>query len=334
MNLDRKNLPAYLQRKHLVAKNESVQIQPFGDGIKNVVFKVNTEDRRMYVKQALSKAQVKERWWLDRKRIFQESACLDILAEILPPEVVPEVILEDRTDFVLVTSAPPKDAQLWDQQLERGRIDLQIAAQCGELLATVHNETIDNRDLKSLFKDTKPFEQLRLEPCYGRVIQSFPDLKKIIDAQSRHLLRDRRSLVLGDLRPRNVWIDTGQVYLVDFAAAHYGNPSFDLAFYSSDLCLRAMRHSMQKAAYLEAINVYWNSYFRIAEYPNAVESERAAVRDLGCLLLSATDGREPVDYFSEPMVGLSRRIAQSLIFTELEKIEDITEFINRTLIDG
>ena len=34
------------------------------------------------------------------------------------------------------------------------------------------------------------------------------------------------------------------------------------------------------------------------------------------------------------MADLARRIAMSLLFTELETIEDITEFINRTLIDG
>ena len=31
---------------------------------------------------------------------------------------------------------------------------------------------------------------------------------------------------------------------------------------------------------------------------------------------------------------ITYRICQSLLFTELDKIEDITEFINRTLIDG
>ena len=253
---------------------------------------------------------------------------------MLPPDVIPEVLLEDRTNFILATTAQPKDAVSWDRELERGRIDLQIAAQCGELLATVHNETANNRDLRSLFKQTKPFVQLRIEPYYNKVVQAFPDLKKIIDGQARRLLKERQTLVLGDLRPRNTWVDSGQVYLVDFATAHYGNPSFDLAFYASDFCLRAMRHSIQKAAYLEAINVYWNAYLRTVELPKTHEIEKAAVRDLGCLLLSATDGREPVDYFSDPLAGLARRIAQSLIFTELEKIEEITEFINRTLIDG
>ena len=58
------------------------------------------------------------------------------------------------------------------------------------------------------------------------------------------------------------------------------------------------------------------------------------MRDLGCMLLAATDGRNPV-YFEDPHVtDLTRRIAMSLLFTELNSIEEITEFINRTLIDG
>jgi 5-methylthioribose kinase len=334
MNLDKKSIPVYLQRKKLLSDDEPIQIRAIGSGQKNLIYHISTPSTDLVLKQALSRVQVKERWWLDRKRIFNEKNCIETLAQILPPDVIPDVLLEDRTNFILVTTAPPKDAVSWEEELGGGRIDLQIAAQCGELLATVHNETANNRDLKNIFKETKPFEQLRIEPFYNRVVQAFPDLKKIIDAQARQLLKDRRSLVLADLRPRNVWIDNGQVYLVDFATAHFGNPSFDLAFYASDLCLRAMHHSIQKAAYLEAINVFWNAYFKAAEYEGAAEAEKTAVRDLGCLLLSATDGREPVDFFSESMEGLSRRIAQSLIFTELERIEDITEFINRTLIDG
>jgi len=36
----------------------------------------------------------------------------------------------------------------------------------------------------------------------------------------------------------------------------------------------------------------------------------------------------------DDMRDLTGRLAQNLLFTELEKIQDITEFINRTLIDG
>ncbi|MBT4503409.1 MAG: phosphotransferase [Gemmatimonadetes bacterium] len=334
MNLEKKALSSYLQRKKLLDKGTTITVRTIGDGMKNLVYLVSFSGQRLIVKQALSRVQIKERWWVDRKRIFAEKNCIEILEQILPPDVIPDTILEDRTDFILVTTAPPENGVLWEDELARGRIDLQIAVQCGELLATVHNETWDNRDLKSMFKDTKPFEQLRIDPYYQRLVQSFPDLKKVINTQSRHLLRDGHTLVLGDMRPRNVWISGGQLYLVDFATAHYGSPSFDLAFYATDMCVKAMNNSTQKAAYLEAINVFWNSYFRIAEYETVEETTRRAVCDLGCLLLAATDGRQPVEFLDPHVAELSRRIAQSLLFTELARIEEITEFINRTLIDG
>lgn len=98
--------------------------------------------------------------------------------------------------------------------------------------------------------------------------------------------------------------------------------------------IKAMQNTTQKAAYLEAVNVFWNSYFQSASYNKVEEVKDQAVRDLGCLLLSATDGRQPVALADERIVGLSRRIAQSLILTGMGRIEDVTEFVNRTLIDG
>ncbi|MEW6753574.1 MAG: aminoglycoside phosphotransferase family protein [Candidatus Latescibacterota bacterium] len=334
MTLDKQSIPAYLQRKRLLDREVPLRVQTIGDGMKNLVFLVWGSQQRWIVKQALAKVQVKERWWVDRKRVFAEKNCIEVLHQILPPPVIPEVVLEDRTDFVLVTTAPPDNAVLWDEELEGGRIDLQIAVQCGELLAAVHNQTAQQADVRRLFSDTKAFEQLRTEPLYLRVMQAYPDLKKAVNAQVRHLLKDSRTLVLADLRPRNVWLSSGQVFLVDFATAHFGSPSFDLAFYATDLCLKAMNNSIQKAAYLEAINVFWNAYFRIAEYPTVKETQKLAVADLGCLLLAATDGRQPATFAEPQMADLARRIAQSLLFTELERIEEITEFANRTLIDG
>ena len=45
-------------------------------------------------------------------------------------------------------------------------------------LGYVHNETAEHPELKTMFKDTKAFEQLRIEPHYEYVTNSFPDLKK------------------------------------------------------------------------------------------------------------------------------------------------------------
>ena len=335
MNLDKKSVPPYLRRKKLVGQREPVRdIRQVGSGLKNIIYRVVTDDQRLIVKQARSRVNAKQRTMLDRKRIFHEKNCMEVLGQVLPPDMLPEALLEDRTNFILVSTAPPRDAVEWENELGSGRIDLQIAAQCGELLGTVHNQTADARALKSMFKETKAFEQLRVEPLFNAVGDSFPDLKKVIETQSRSLLKTQRTLVFGDLRPRNVWLNGGQVYLVDFATAHFGNPAFDLAFYATDLCLKAVTNSPQKAAYLEGINVFWTSYFRVAEYPRRRDVEPDGVRNFGCMLLSVADPQNPNIDLKDEMRELVGRIGQSLLFTELEKIEDITEFINRTLIDG
>ncbi len=335
MNLNKNSLVGYLRRKKQIGKHEVVlDMRQIGDGMKNQIYVATTAQQRLLVKQAHSKVQIKERWWLDRKRISAEKNCIDILANILPPDIIPTATLEDRTDFVLVTTAPARDAVLWEDDLAMGRVDLQIAAQAGELAAAVHNQTHKVRELKKMFSDTKAFEQLRIHPLYETVAGAFPEIQKAVQHQAKELLKPGHALVLADLRPRNIYINNGQVYLVDFATAHFGQPSFDLAFYAADMCLKAMLNHPQKAAYLEAINVFWMAYFRIAEYAKAAEVERTAVRDFGCLLLAQVAGRNPVYEADEEFRDLTYRVAQSLLFTELEKIEDITEFINRTLIDG
>jgi 5-methylthioribose kinase len=334
MNLDKKSVPPYLRRKKLVGPREPIRdVRLVGNSLKNIIYQVTTDAERFIVKQARSRVNTKQRIILDRKRIFNEKNCIEILSQILPPDMLPEVRLEDRTNFILVSTAPPRDSTLWENDLTSGRVDLQIAAQCGELLATVHNHTADQRDLKSMFKDTKPFQQLRVEPLFNAVGNSFPDLKKVIETHSKSLLKTQRTLVFGDLRPCNVWLNAGQVFVVDFATAHFGNPAFDLAFYATDLCLKAVINSPQKAAYLEAINVYWSSYFRVASYPRGQAVETEAVRCLGCMILSVANMQNQ-NGFDDETKDLLGRIGQSLLFTELEKIEDITEFINRTLIDG
>ena len=334
INLDKKSLPPYLRRKKIVVQGESIrEIDAVGDGRKNTIYAVVTSRQRLIVKQAHSRVQqTKERIYLDRKRIVHEMACIGVLAEIVPPDFVPSPVLLDRSNFILVTTAPAREALLWENELLRGRVDLQIAAQCGELLATVHSDTANSRDLRETFKDTKPFEQLRVAPAYGRIGEAFPEYRKVIEDQSKELLKSARVMVLGDLRPRNVWVNKGSIYLIDFATAHFGHPAFDLAFYCRDLCLKAIVNSPQKAAYLEAINVFWLSYFVVARYAGRPKVERSGVRNFGCLLLASA--LNPPPDMDPPTCDLTRRIAQSLLVTELEKIEDITEFINRTLIDG
>ena len=80
MNLEKKSITGYLQRKKLTTRGTPLTIEQIGDGMKNQIYVATTAQQRLLVKQAHSKVQIKERWWLDRKRISAEKNCIDILA--------------------------------------------------------------------------------------------------------------------------------------------------------------------------------------------------------------------------------------------------------------
>ncbi|MDE2807048.1 MAG: hypothetical protein OXN90_01400, partial [Gemmatimonadota bacterium] len=180
MNLEKNGISKYLKRKKLLADGGPIRVQSLSDGLKNRVYYVASSNQTWIVKQAHSRVQIKERWWIDRRRIFAEKSCIERLAQLLAPEILPEVLLEDRTDFILVTTPPPHNALSWESDLVNGRIDLQIAVQCGELLATVHNETAGSSEVADEFASTKAFAQLRIDPHYNYIANAYPDLKKAI----------------------------------------------------------------------------------------------------------------------------------------------------------
>ena len=127
MNLNKNNLTGYLRKKKCIGSSEPIlDMRQIGDGLKNQIYQVTTPQQRLMVKQAHSRVQIKERWWTDRKRIFAENSCIEILANILPPDTFPDALSEDRTNFVLVTTGPTKDAVVWETELSGGRVDLQI----------------------------------------------------------------------------------------------------------------------------------------------------------------------------------------------------------------
>ena len=93
MNLEKKAISKYLKRKKLLADEGPIRVQTLSDGLKNRIYYVEAANQAWIVKQAHSRVQIKERWWVDRRRIFAEKSCIERLAQFLAPETLPEVLL-------------------------------------------------------------------------------------------------------------------------------------------------------------------------------------------------------------------------------------------------
>ena len=325
------NAVAYLAQRGLIAPAAArmAAAEFLGGGVSNVVVRVNTPDGDggLVLKQSLLKLRVEEDWFADRERIYRERAGIDWLAAVLPNGAVPQVVDEDRDNFLFVMTAAPGSGVNWKDALLAGDVDAHVAGQVGNLLGIVHRASaVDGHGVPASlqsFADLDCFVQLRIDPYHRATATAHPDLAAAIEEQARRMLapRDgRRTLVHGDYSPKNVIVNgsgpAAQVFLLDFEVVHLGNPVFDPAFMLNHFTLKAIHRPELAESYNEAARRFWQSYLTaagdVSGEPARLESD--TVRQMGALLLARIDGKSPVEYITDQARQESaRRLARRIL---------------------
>src|SRR5699024_6745040 len=97
------------------------------------------------------------------------------------------------------------------------------------------------------------FRTLRLQPYFTASAEQHPDLADRIGAVADYLDRPGRTLVHGDVSPKNILrTPTGDVLLIDHEVAHWGQGAFDTAFVVNHLCLKAVHDPARANLHLAA----------------------------------------------------------------------------------
>ncbi|HEX3725509.1 MAG TPA: hypothetical protein VHV08_04675, partial [Pirellulales bacterium] len=102
---------------------------------------------------------------------------------------------------------------------------------------------------------------------------------------------------------KNLLVSDGALLLVDFETGHFGDPAFDLGFFSSHLVLKACLKAPRHAAYLELGETFWRMYCQAME-PIIGPRELAELVERGIQHLAGCawarlDGKSPVDYLTD-----------------------------------
>ncbi len=287
-----------------------------GGGVSNVVVRVQPTDDHsnegLVLKQSLPKLRVEEDWFADRERIYRERAGIDWLANALPNGAIPQIVDEDRDNFLFVMTAGPGSGVNWKDALLAGDVDVAVAGKVGNLLGVMHRSSCcagQSVPAELLpFTDLDCFVQLRIDPYHRATATAHPDLAGAIEEQAQRMLapRDgRRTLVHGDYSPKNVIVNgsgpAAQVFLLDFEVVHLGNPVFDLAFMLNHFTLKAIHQPELAARYNAAAGSFWDAYLAaagdITGEPSRLESDTVA--QMGALLLARIDGKSPVEYITD-----------------------------------
>lgn len=298
---DADEVKVYLLEKGWVTSGQEVKVKPLSGGVSNQVWKIETPEDRWVMKQALAKLKVKADWYSDVARIYREQQAMQIMASFVPEHVIPEIYHQDAENYTYVMACAPDNAITWKTSLMNGNFDPVISKKVGRLLADIHNNsrTLDPDKIK-VFDDLTYFKQLRIEPFYEYLYkEKYPELKIEISYLVRQLVDDRKVLVHGDFSPKNILVDKeGNVVLLDFEVAHWGNPVFDVAFCVAHFILKGWASACYDEV-LQMIHAFMSGY---GSTPKNLQQH------IGVMLLTRMDGKSPIDYItSEQTIEIIRQ---------------------------
>jgi 5-methylthioribose kinase len=327
------NAARYLLANDVIEPDVSIDAEPLGGGVSNTVLRVTANEDCLVVKQPLANLAVEDDWPADTERVHNEAAAARAYERVIREAEfsdvrVPNVVLEDATDHVIALTCAPTTTTMWKGELLDGRVDGTVARTLGRFLGATHRATADDRTTRQAFAHDAPFEQLRLDPYHRTVAERHPDVRSIVRRETERVEACNRTLVHGDFSPKNVLIDAGSekapLWLLDFEVAHWGDPSFDVAFMLNHLFIKAVFNRELQAEYLRAADAFWSAYRTRIEW----SIEPNVIGELGVLLLARVDGRSPVEYVTDSETkDTLRTIAKRSLCENVESVDEFSRLV-------
>jgi len=311
----------YLIKEGLVSPEDSVHVEYLSGGVSCRVWKIIRSNDRWVIKQALEKLDVKADWFSDVERIHREHRVMKQIELIVPDSNVPKVLHVDYTNHVYMMTCAEEGVETWKDLMMSGIFNVNTAKSASSLLSQIHSQSYKiDEEQKAEFSDQKYFNQLRIDPFHRFLIQKYPELTSYINKLIDELSLQRTCLVHGDFSPKNMLVQrNGEIVLIDFEVAHWGNPVFDLAYCLGHLMLKAW-HLKKYEELLSLIRAFLDSY------KGKVDN---LLPHLGLMLLARMDGKSPVNYIQDASLKQIIRMVAIDWITNASPDADVLEAIEQ-----
>jgi aminoglycoside phosphotransferase (APT) family kinase protein len=315
-----------LRRMGLVKTGESARLTPLTGGVSSDISLVEAGGRRFCVKRALPRLKVAVVWEAPVGRNAAEAAYMRAVALWLP-HAVPHVLGEDAdAGWFAMDYLAPEDHPLWKAKLLAGVVEGDFAATVGRDLAIIHARSAADPNVPGAFANDDTFEAIRIEPYLRATGRAHPKLAARFDELAQTTLTTKRTLVHGDISPKNILQGPDGPVFLDAECAWFGDPAFDLAFCLNHLLLKGAREGADRTRYNIAFSALADAYLAGVDWESATEIEARAAALLPALFLARMDGKSPVEYLTrESERAAVRRCAEPLIAEPAQRLKDIAD---------
>lgn len=323
IELTAENVVPYLRERGLIGSGPA-RAEALGGGVSNAVFRIETPERLFVLKQSRPQLRTRDAWFSDLERVYREQEVMRVLHPLLPEPTVPEVLFDQRADYVFAMSHAPAGSAVWKEALLAGQVDLDVGERAGRILGLIHEGTGRDTSLVERFRDATIFVQLRIDPFYRRVRERRPEVGAAVERVVDRMLSTREALCHGDYSPKNILTHAQGFTLVDYETAHWGDPSMDLGFFLSHLLLKAVKRWDRREQFFDLTRAFWRGYAAVVKFRPVVELQAWGIEHCAICLLARIDGTSPVDYLPEESKREAvRRLARRILGERPAGWEDV-----------
>jgi aminoglycoside phosphotransferase (APT) family kinase protein len=297
---------------------------PLTGGVSSDIWRIDIAGGPVCAKRALAQLRVAADWRAPIERNLFEARWMQV-ADAAQPGCAPRVLGQHPGLGVLVMQYLPHHA-LWKQQLRDGRAELHTARAVGRTLARIHAHAAARPSLEADFRSQAIFFDIRLEPYLLATASRHADLADRLQSLVRQTQANPRTLVHGDVSPKNILVDADGPVFLDAECAVWSDPAFDLAFGLNHLLLKCLWNPSAVPAYLQCFDVLAAAYLGGVGWEPADALERRAAQLLPGLLLARVDGKSPVEYLDQELQrDTVRRVARALLQHPADRLGDVAQ---------
>ena len=299
---------------------------PLSGGVSCDVWRVDVGARSICVKRALAKLNVADDWRAPIARSLYEARWFETSRGIVPGSAPEPLAVDAVRGFLAMAFLSPADHPLWKAQLLAGQGDVETARAVGDRLGRIHAGAADRRELTKGFATDAIFFALRLEPYLLATAARRPRVAGAIEALVARTAATHRTLVHGDVSPKNILVGPDGPVFLDAETAWWGDPAFDLAFCLNHLLLKRLVVPMAGDALDASFSALAAAHLTQVDWEPRQALEARAASLLPALLLARVDGKSPVEYLtSEAQRAFVRSVAEPLLLAPPATLGDVRD---------
>jgi 5-methylthioribose kinase len=309
-----------------LSNSSALQGSPLTGGVSSDIWCIETENGLVCAKRALPKLRVVADWRAPVERNLYEARWLQV-AHLASAGCAPELLGQHAELGVLVMRyLPPADFRLWKKELHAGHVEPTTAKELGQILSSIHSYAAKRPELAQEFPTEQIFFEIRLAPYLIATAEQHPNLASALLALVAQTQKNAKTLVHGDVSPKNILLGAHGPVLLDAECATWSDPAFDLAFCLNHLLLKCLWTPSSSSDFLNSFDVLAQNYLQAVDWEHPQELEARAARLLPGLLLARVDGKSPVEYITQDkQKNMVRRIASALLLNPPSQLQHIAQ---------